>query len=139
MDVWWNSWMTIQHIAFLVYEPAWSLLEVPAFSFTGEIKPKIEIKMEKILKWSDFGDFQLSEVRKKNGKICYIFIFLFQCVARKNKWVKICISYLVYSHIWLNLPRDDLSLFLHVINDPHFGCKQKFLWKNISFCGWKAD
>jgi hypothetical protein len=28
--------------------------------------------------------------------------------------VKICISYLVYSHIWLNLPVDDHQLWLQI-------------------------
>jgi hypothetical protein len=65
MDVWWNLWMTIQHIAFLVYEPAWSLLEVPAFSFTGEIKPKIEIKMEIFPEMKWFWRFSIFGSEKK--------------------------------------------------------------------------
>ncbi len=35
--------------------------------------------------------------------------------------------YLVYSHIWLNLRRDDPHNFLHLpMEDHHFGCREKF-------------
>jgi hypothetical protein len=66
-----------------------SQLEVLAFSFTGEIKPKIEIKMEKkTQKWSDFGDFQLSEVRKKNGNFFLYFYILLSVCSKENKSIK---------------------------------------------------
>jgi hypothetical protein len=84
------------------------------FFFTGEISPKREIQ-----KRSDFGGFQSPEVRKfrnKKGNNFQIHIlFSFHCVAKG--WFKICTSFLVYSQIWINLPRDD----------HHFGYKRDFL------------
>jgi hypothetical protein len=51
---------------------------------------------------------------KKKSKNFQISIFGFQCVAMniKNR-LRICAPYLVYSHIWLNLPRDDCDFLKH--------------------------
>ncbi len=51
---------------------------------------------------------------EKKSKNCQISIFGFQCVAMniKNR-LRICAPYLVYSHIWLNLPRDDCDFLRH--------------------------
>jgi hypothetical protein len=49
-------------------------------------------------------------VRKKSGKSCQIHTLGFHCVAKKRRkegWWKIYNLFIVYSQIWLNLPRDD--------------------------------
>ncbi len=53
---------------------------------------------------------------KNKNKNNWIFIFGFQCVAKKKKkrMIKICVSYLVYSQIWLNLPKDNCHLFFYI-------------------------
>jgi hypothetical protein len=61
--------------------------------------PKNEIQKKK----SEFGGFQLQEVRIKN---CQILILGFQCVAK------------VYN--------DNQSFFTSHLDDNHFGYKQKF-------------
>jgi hypothetical protein len=46
--------------------------------------------------------------QKWRGKKITRFLHFFQCVAINIKaWLKICISYLIYSQIWLYGPRDD--------------------------------
>jgi hypothetical protein len=57
-----------------------------AFFSLAKISPEIEIDIYiyiyiYIFKWSDFGQFQLPEVREKRSKNHYISIFGFQCVA----------------------------------------------------------
>jgi hypothetical protein len=48
-----------------------------------------------------------------------------------ESWLKIYISYLVYSYIWLNLCRP--AVFLHLPMDGrHFGYKIKFLQKTTA-------
>jgi len=64
--------------------------------------------MLKISKWNDFGGFQLPEVRGKNSKYLQISISGFQSVAKDMEgWLKFNTSYMVYSHIWLNIPNND--------------------------------
>jgi hypothetical protein len=73
--------------------------------------------------------------KKKESKNFQNFIFGFQCVTINIEgWLKIYISYLVYSQIWLNhLPRDDdHQLFLHLhADDHHFRLHNKFLKKAL--------
>ncbi len=71
---------------------------------------------------------------EKSRKNCHISIFGLKCVAKKkSRWTKICISHLVYSHIWLNLlTKEDCLFFLHPpMDDHHFDYKQKFLKTKI--------
>ncbi len=67
---------------------------------------KIKIKNSKI-KW--FWKVK-PELRKTLIKNLQIPISGFQCVAKNIKgWLKFYISYLVYSQVWLILPRDDCN------------------------------
>ncbi len=53
-----------------------------------------------------------SEGKKKGVKICQIHICGFHCVAKHIEWwLNICILFLVYSQIWLNLLRDDCNFY----------------------------
>jgi len=76
-------------------------------------------KNSKFKKESDFGGFQLPEVRGKKSRNRQIDICNFHCVA---KHIEGMIKDLVYSQIWLNLARDNY----------HFSYKQKFFKKNIA-------
>jgi hypothetical protein len=69
-------------------------------------------KLKKTRKLRDFGGFQSPKLIKK-GENCQLSTFGFQCLARNMEgWIKkTCISYLVFSRIWLNLPRDDSHFF----------------------------
>jgi hypothetical protein len=51
------------------------------------------------------------------------------CSKNIDRWLRICISHLVCSQIWLNLTRDDRKpCFLHLpMDDRHFGYIQKLL------------
>jgi hypothetical protein len=62
--------------------------------------------------------FRVSIARSEGKKILQIFKFGFPYVGIEG-WFKIFIWYLVYSQIWINLPRDD----------HHFGYIKKFLIK----------
>jgi hypothetical protein len=59
------------------------------------------------------------EIKSEENVFCknhHIHVFGFQCVAKNIKgWFDIYTLLLVYSQIWLNLPR----------HDCHFGYKQK--------------
>jgi hypothetical protein len=87
------------------------------FSYWRNSAKKRNSKIQK--RSDDFGGFQSPKVRKfrkKERNNCQIHIlFSFHCVAKG--WFKICTLFLVYSQIWINLPRDD----------HHFGYKQEFL------------
>jgi len=62
----------------------------------------------KFLRKSHFGDFQSRKKWGKTIKNHQIHICGFHCAAKHTEaWIKICASFLVYSQIWLNLPRDD--------------------------------
>jgi hypothetical protein len=69
----------------------------------------------------------LPKVRGEGGIYIFynrqIFGYGFQSVAiniQIKGWLKICSSYVVYSQIWLNLPKDHHS-FLHLrMDDCHF-------------------
>lgn len=52
------------------------------------------------------NEFQLSELSKKNTVEIIIFLYwVFHCVAINIQGsLKICVSCLVYRHIWLNFP-----------------------------------
>jgi hypothetical protein len=61
-------------------------------------------------------------ITKCEGKQCQISIVGFQCGAMNIEgWLTISISYLVYTHIWLNLP----------MGDHHLGYINKFIKKKI--------
>ncbi len=78
---------------------------------SGKISPKSNSKL-KFWKISDFGGFQLPEVREKRVKNCQICIFSFHHVAKHIEgWLKNFTLFLFYSQIWLNLPRDDCQSF----------------------------
>lgn len=50
---------------------------------------------------------------KKKSKNYHISTFGFHYVAENMEGLlKICTSYVIYNQIWLNLPRDESSLFL---------------------------
>jgi len=52
------------------------------------------------------------------AKITNFLYLVSQSIAINIKgWLKIFISYLIYSQIWLNLPRDRGPLFLHLPMD----------------------
>ncbi len=58
-------------------------------------------------KWIDFEMKVLFTKNEEEKKITR-FLHFFQCVATNIKaWLNICISYLIYSQIWLNGPRGD--------------------------------
>ncbi len=44
------------------------------------------------------------------------------CSQKNKRMIKIGVPYLVYSQIWLNLPKDNRHLFLHL---PIDNCQQK--------------
>ncbi len=72
---------------------------------------KSEIKKIKS-KMRCFVRFSIARVREKNSKYHQIPIFGFQCVAKCiERWLKIQVSYLIDSHIWLNLSRDHRLFF----------------------------
>ncbi len=56
---------------------------------------------------------------EKNSKITRFLTWFLMCSQNIKRWLRICISYLVYSQIRLNIIRDDC----------HFGYKQKFFKK----------
>jgi len=59
---------------------------------------------------------ELRENIIKNFQIIFIYLFSFHCVAKRLKvWLGFCSSYMVYSHIWLNLPMDDPHLFYNFL------------------------
>jgi hypothetical protein len=66
-------------------------------------------------------------------------MFDFQCVNQKIflKSLKNCISYLVYSQIWLNLPKDDHHFSYEQIEVEDFECTNATLvvqtrWKWVA-------
>jgi hypothetical protein len=75
---------------------------------------------------------------RKINKHWRIFIFDFQCIAKKNprrkRWLKNCISYLIYNQIWLNLHRELIAhhLTLSTWSAPldTTGKKKQFPQKN---------
>jgi hypothetical protein len=68
-----------------------------------------------------FGGFQWPEMRGKNCKNYHISIFGLVCVRIFfiKKRIKICTSYLVYSHIWLYLPKENHHFFKHLPKEDH--------------------
>ncbi len=91
----------------------------------------------KIKKWSDFEGFQPPKSgKKKTSKNHQIFIFSFQYVTKNiERWLKICISYLFYSQIWLNnlanLPRMIATFSTSSYRWWPLCLHQKILKKNI--------
>jgi hypothetical protein len=85
----------------------------------------------KTWKSSDFGGFQWPEMRgQKSQNLPYFHIWFKGCKKffLLKKWLKICTSFLVYSHIWLNLPKQDphfiFLVILHLpMNNHHFDYK----------------
>jgi len=74
-----------------------------------------------IQKSSDIEVFKFPEVRKKIVKSPDFYTWFLMCSQNIKRWLSICISYLVYSQIGLNIIRDDC----------HFGYKQKFFKKKL--------
>lgn len=82
-----------------------------AFFYWWEIPAKREIKFIYKKKWSDFF-----EVFKIARFYLFIYLFSFHCVAKSIKgWLGFCSSYMVYSHIWLNLRMDDPHFFYNFL------------------------
>ncbi len=90
--------------------------------------------------WCDeIGGSRSPELRKKISKNHQISIFDFQCVSMKIEgWLKDFTPHLVYSQIWLNLPRDD----------PHFFYTFSIGWSPLRLhkeipkqrqCGWNQN
>ncbi len=51
-------------------------------------------------------------MKKKMVKVSSFLYLVFPCVAQNvERWLNILISYMVYSQIWLNLPKDDCHFF----------------------------
>jgi hypothetical protein len=107
------TWEPDNWVTFCCHENITSLDISLSFYWLNPTKKKIsKLSKLKIWKWNDFGGFQLPEVRGKNSKKFQISIFGFQCVANDREgWLKFCTSYMVYSHIWLNLPKSDCHFF----------------------------
>jgi hypothetical protein len=62
------------------------------------------------MKW--LWRFSIARSEGEKSKNFQIFVFGFQCVAKDMEgWLKFCTSYMVYSHIWLNLPKNDGHFF----------------------------
>jgi len=95
---------------------------------TAEISPK-RVTNFYCLKRSDFGGFQSPEVREpievinKSPDSCILFSLSNPKNIQKDD-KKICTLLLVFSHIWLNLPRDDRH-----INKKSFQ-KKTLIWRN---------
>jgi hypothetical protein len=72
------------------------------------------------------------ELRGKNSKNHEISIFDFQCVSMNVEgWLKDFTPHLVYSQIWLNLPRDDPHFsYTFLMDDHHSDYIKKFLNKD---------
>jgi len=68
------------------------------------------------------------EKRKLKITWCvYIYILGFQLFSQKyyKRWLNICALFLVYSQIWLNIPRDGFHFLLHLpMDDRHIGYEQ---------------
>jgi len=81
----------------------------------------------KYQKWSGFLSFSIARSEKNEKNLT----FGFQWVAKYIEgWLKTYTSYLVYSQIWLNLPKKDcqfVDIFLWMVG--HCGSKSKFLLK----------
>ncbi len=69
---------------------------------------------------------------KRKLKITWcVYILGFQLFSQKYKrrWLNICALFLVYSQIWLNIPRDGFHFLLHLpMDDRHIGYEQIFLF-----------
>ncbi len=95
-----------------------------------EISPKVS-KMKWLLK---LFNCQKWEKGKKNPT------FGFQWVAKYIEgWLKAYTSYLVYSQIWLNLPKKDCQFFhIFLWMAGHCGSKSEFLFKKHTvFLSWE--
>ncbi len=69
----------------------------------------------------------MPEVWREKNLYRQIFILNSKCLAKEfRKMIKHLIAYLIYSQIWLKLPKDD----------RHFGYKQKSLKKRAA--GWRT-
>jgi hypothetical protein len=124
------------------FTPTWHLVLDPIkrFSSPGEISPKNrKLKTENIEKKVILDVFS-----RQKWEFCFLkakfarFIYLVFTVLAKDigGLIKIFILFWIYNQIWLNLPRDDLHIFLFLcMDDHHFGYKQKFLKKN----NWNFD
>jgi len=75
-------------------------------------KENFKIIKVKNLKMKWLWRFSIARSEGKNSKIFQISIFGFQCVAKDMEgWFKFDTSYMVYSHIWLNIPKNDCHFF----------------------------
>jgi hypothetical protein len=116
------SWKPFDNVSLVVKE------FISNHSFNGNFFSSKKRQKNYRLKKNDLEVLN-HKMLKENIKFFKIPINGFQCVVRNIfKWLKIYISYLVYSQIFLNLLKDDshfFSIFLWMIN--HFGYKQKFI------------
>ncbi len=95
-------------ISFLLFCPHLSPKQ-PFFYWRNFAKKEIKIQLfEK--EW--FWTISANRSGKSNSKNHQIHIFGVHCVAKHTKgWLINFILFLAYSHIWLNLPRDDCHFF----------------------------
>jgi hypothetical protein len=88
------------------------LKRVSKFFLLVKFHPKMKTKIQNSENW--FCRFSVARSEEKKSKIHQIHILGFHCVAKTiEQWLKICMLFLVYSQIWLNLP-GLLPLFLHL-------------------------
>lgn len=108
----------------LVWNPAPNsntniLSKQPFFLYWQNITKSRNSKF-KFPKWSNFGGNNLIAIyvmgKKKIVKMSR-FRYLVKSVYSqkyKNIWLKICISYLLYTNFWQNLSKDDHHFFLNI-------------------------
>jgi hypothetical protein len=82
----------------------WEIWLSVFFNWQNFIKNRIsKFKTQQL---SGFGGIQSPKVMDNNNNNKQISSFVSQCVAKNIEgWLKFCISYMIYSQIWLNLPR----------------------------------
>jgi len=99
------------------FHEVWLLL---TFFFTGNFfLSESEIKTQEI-KWCDFGGFQSPENEKKKKKSLYLDISFSGCSQNIEMMIKDLYLFIVYSQIWLNLPRDDITFLNTFVRWCHF-------------------
>jgi len=88
-------------------------------------------KLVKFMMWW-YWRVLIARIEEKNSKNHQISIFDFQCVSMNIEgWLKDFTPHLVYSQIWLNLPRDDPHFFYtFLLDDHHSDYIKKFLNKD---------
>ncbi len=103
------------------WPPLWLQTKIPEkktttaqqlFFFSWWNSPKSEIINERLENQVILEVFNGQKWGDKNCKTYHISIFGLMCVRKIiiKRWIKICSWYLVYTHIWLNLPKEDHHL-----------------------------